>query len=106
YQLAPASYISFTSLKDGGVQRQYAHTLPQWGNMSAFLNGDAVAVRLHSAPGAADDYFVIESVMAGEDVTAWKSYPDATDDQFELSSQCGPADNRAPSAQARAARLT
>lgn len=106
YNLAPASYISFTSLLDGGVQRQYARTLPEWGNLSAFLNGDAVVVQLHRGPGGDNDYFVIGVIMAGEVYNAFKSGSDVTGDWPELSSQCGTTDDRVPSAEARPARLT
>ncbi|GAB4325784.1 MAG: hypothetical protein Kow0059_21950 [Candidatus Sumerlaeia bacterium] len=106
YRLSPQSYLTFTSVKDGSVQRQTALTLPQWGNMSAFFNGDAVIVELHRAPieSSAGDYFIIEDVVVGEWATG-KAEP-VEDGSRAPASICGSTDDRVPSTEARPARLT
>ena len=51
YNLGRRSYVTLTSLRDGGVQRLDAKTMPQWQDTSALFNGDAVKLELRLAAG-------------------------------------------------------
>ncbi len=95
YNLGQQSYITFTSVKDGGRQRLDSKTLPQWGNTSAYLNGDAVEVALHVAPGEQGIFFRVDEITVGE----WYQPP------LTAKTICG-TDDRVPSSDARTARLT
>ena len=64
--LGKQSYITITSLNDGGQQRLGAHDLMNWRNSSAFFNGDAVEVQLHVAPGEEGIFFRIGDLTVGE----------------------------------------
>jgi len=64
--LGQKSYITFTSLQDGGWQRLDSKTVSQWGYTSAYLNGDAVLVELHAASGEQGLFFRVEEITVGE----------------------------------------
>ncbi len=94
YNLGDGSYITFTSLEDGGRQRLDARTLPQWGNSTAFFNGDAVEVELHVAPGDRGVYLRIEQIAAGQEA----------EDAGTSRAICG-SDDRTPSYDGAVGRL-
>jgi trimeric autotransporter adhesin len=66
YNLGEHSYLILTSLQDQGRQRLDARALPQWGNATAFFNGEAVEVELHVAPGEAGVFVSIGELTVGE----------------------------------------
>ena len=84
--------LRVTSLADGAVQTLNAEQLAQWGNTSAYFNGEAVAVELIADPNAAPSRVVLSAVLAG---------PPGGDG---IASICGADDNRLPSSDPRAGR--
>ena len=65
-RLGKNSFVEITSLADGATQRLDAKQLAQWGNRSAYFNGDAVEV--HLFVGARDEGISIDvpEVVVGE----------------------------------------
>jgi V8-like Glu-specific endopeptidase len=98
YNLGQRSHLTITSLKDGSQQRLDARTLPQWGNGSAYFNGEAVTVELHVAPGERGIFFRMEKIKVGD-------WVDLAEEDLGLESICG-TDNRTVSTDGRVARLT
>lgn len=66
HSLGPDSYVTFTSLYDGAVQRMDAVSLEDYGYASAYFNGDAVAVELYVAPDEKGVFLRIDEVTVGE----------------------------------------
>lgn len=91
------SYLRITSMRDGGVQVLSAASAAQWGNTSAYFNGDSVTVELVAYPGTGGNRVAIRSVVAGDDVAAGGG-GGATD------TICGPTDDRVLSSDPRGAR--
>ncbi|MFN7021033.1 MAG: DUF6923 family protein [Phycisphaerales bacterium] len=60
-----AARLRITSLADGASQLLNAETLAQWGNTSAYFNGDAVLVELLAADGPGPSRVVVHSALAG-----------------------------------------
>lgn len=85
------SYIRLTSLEDGAVQILDARKLAQWGNSSAYFNGDRVRIEVISK-GDADISIAIKEVEAGEPAVGTLS-------------QCGSTDDRIPSTDAAIGRI-
>lgn len=102
--LGQKSYITFTSLQDGGWQRLDSKTVPQWGYTSAYLNGDAVLVELHAASGEQGLFFRVEEITVGEWLGAAAGDESLLED-MGIESICG-TDNRTPSTDDRSGRLT
>ena len=98
YNLGQNSYITITSLQDGGDQRFDSHSLPQWENATAVFNGDSVEVELHIDADDENIYFVIDNLIAGD--------PQEVSNTAEpgIRTLCG-ADDRAPSTDGRVGRL-
>ncbi|NIV01998.1 MAG: T9SS type A sorting domain-containing protein [Phycisphaerae bacterium] len=88
------SYITVTSLDDGASQDLNTSTLWQWQYTSAYLNGDAVEVRLYVGPHDEDVFIEIKEVIVGE----------VPGGPTPLT-QCGPTDDRVPSNDPAAGRL-
>lgn len=65
YKLGNHGYITITSLRDGGVQRLDAKSLPDWRNNTAFFNGDAVKVELHIDKEPTDIYVRFKEITVG-----------------------------------------
>lgn len=65
FNLGQGSFLTITSLKDGGMQKLTAEHLKQWKNGTAFFNGDAVRISLHVAPLDVDVFFEIAEVISG-----------------------------------------
>ena len=84
--------LRITSVKDGAVQILNRITLAQWGNTSAYFNGDTVLVELISDSAAGPSRLEIPFAWAGEPA------PDPE-------SICGPTDDRTLSDDPRNARL-
>lgn len=63
YKLGPDDYITITSLKDGSKQRLDAKSLPGWRNNSAYFNGDALQVELHTT--GTDSFVRISEITVG-----------------------------------------
>jgi V8-like Glu-specific endopeptidase len=66
YALGERSYITLTSLEDGGQQRLDSGTLPQWHDASAYFNGDAVQLELHVAPGEEGVFVSVQELTVGD----------------------------------------
>ena len=60
------SFITITSLEDGGRQILDAVSLQQWRKTSAYFNGAAVEIELHIAPGDQGIFFQISDLYVGE----------------------------------------
>jgi len=65
FELGKGSYITLTSLRDGGQQKLDTTSMGYWQNTSAIFNGDQVRIELHVAPGddgifAQVDHLVLE----------------------------------------------
>jgi hypothetical protein len=63
YELGQHSYLTITSLQDGGDQRLDSRSLPQWENATAVFNGDTVEIELHADPRDEGVYFVVDAVV-------------------------------------------
>jgi len=63
YNLGRRSYVTLTSLRDGGVQRLDAKTMPQWQDTSALFNGDAVKLELRLAAGEKGIYVRVDQIV-------------------------------------------
>ncbi len=81
-----ASYLRFTSLADGAMQRLDGEHIRYWGHTSAFFNGDAVRVELVGSPGVGPSRVVILSALAGrEELVVDRTICQSVDDR-QLSS--------------------
>lgn len=100
--LVARSYITITSLEDGGWQRLDAVSFRQWRNASAFFNGDAVEVELHVAPGDKGIFFEILEVMVGESVSEVGRTLSKTE---EIQAVCGGSDERTASTDGAVGRI-
>lgn len=85
--------LRITSLQDGAQQHLDAGNLRHWRNTSAYFNGSAVRVELLAPKGSKGNRYEIAQVMVGKA------------DDVQPESQCGPVDNRVPSAADNRARL-
>lgn len=65
FNLGHHSFLTITSLKDGGTQKLTSETLKQWNNGSAFFNGDAVEICVHAAPSDENVFFEVAGVISG-----------------------------------------
>ena len=95
HNLGRQSTITITSLKDGGSQRLDAESLAQWGNASAYFNGEAVEVELRVAPEDTGVFFRLEELAIGE----------RDGGVLGPVSICGATDDRIASANDRVGRL-
>lgn len=86
------SYVKLTSLQDGAVQILDAKKIAEWGNSSAYFNGDRVKIEVVSSKGDGDISISVKEVDAGQ--------PEVT-----TFSQCGSSDDRIPSADAAIGRI-
>lgn len=91
--LPARSWLRLVSLRDGAVQLFHADSLRDYRNRSAYFNGDAVAVELVAAPRTRGARVVV--VSADEGLPGGAPGP---------ASQCGPTDDRKPSADPRLGR--
>lgn len=96
YNLGQQSYLSVTSLRDGGQQRFDSQSLSQWSNASAVFNGEAVEIKLHVAPEERDIFFQIDQIIVGDPI------PDGL--VITPQTLCGP-DNRVASTDRRVGRI-
>ncbi len=97
HNLGAESYVTFTSLQDGGVQRLDARSMKHWNNATAAFNGDAVEVELHVAPGDEGVFFEIGALTVGE----WIDQPE----DGGVASICDATDDRVDSSDPRVGRL-
>lgn len=103
YNLGRNSYLTITSLQDGGDQRLDSRSLPQWENSTAVFNGDAITIELNVAPDDEGVYFVIDSVVVGDPQDA--PAPETVNgSEPVVESLCG-VDNRVASTDGRVGRL-
>ena len=86
------SILRITSFQDGAVQELNQLHVQQWQNRTAYFNGDTLQVEVLAMPGTGANRIVTRKLDAGI----------APSVQF---SQCGPADNRVASNDARTARV-
>jgi len=66
HNLGNQSYITITSIKDGGQQRLDSKTIREWQNSTAIFNGDAVELKLHIAPGDENIFVHIKEITVGD----------------------------------------
>jgi hypothetical protein len=104
YELGRKSYLTITSVQDGGDQRLDSRTLPQWENATAVFNGDAVEIELHVDPIDEGVYFVIDAIVVRDpqDVPTPEMMPNG--DEPGTESLCA-GDNRIASGDGRVGRL-
>ena len=88
------SYLQIRSLLDNRTQKLDAAALDQWENTTAYFNGEVVEVRLYVGTGDEGIFSRLSEVDAGEFMPG---------DNTE--SQCGPLDDRIPSADPKEGRL-
>ncbi len=100
YNLGKRSYITTTSMLDGGAQRLDSRTMPQWRSRTCYFNGDFVRLELHVAPGEEGIFITVEKVMAGNPFV-----PQDEEEEGGIESICGASDNRVLSFEARVGRL-
>jgi len=101
FHLGEGSYITTSSLFDGGTQRHTAESLAEWDRWTAIFNGDAVEVILFVGPNDAGAYVTIESVVYAEvdDIFHEPELPSPA------ASLCNGNDNRVASSDSRVGRL-
>ncbi len=104
YELGRKSYLTITSLQDGGDQQLDSRTLPQWENATAVFNGDAVEIELHVDPNDEGVYFVVDAVVVRDpqDVPTPEMLLNGEEPGTET--LCG-VDNRVASTDGRVGRL-
>jgi V8-like Glu-specific endopeptidase len=85
--------LRITSLLDGASQTHTSATLAQWNQTTAYFNGDAVTVELIVGPNSTPSQVILDAVLVGPAQGGG------------IASQCGPTDDRVPSADDRAARI-
>ncbi len=96
FNLGKKSYVTITSLQDGGMQRFDSQTLLQWQNATAYFNGNILNIDLSVAPGETGIYFRIKEILVGE----WENLDEsadnvsAVDESLFQESQCGNSDDR------------
>jgi hypothetical protein len=66
YDLGSRSYITITSMLDGGQQRLDGKSLMRWRKNSAFFNGDSVKVELHVAPSEKEVFVRFNELTVGK----------------------------------------
>jgi len=96
--LGENSYLVVTSDLDGSEQTINAAELANWGNTSAYFNGDTVTVELVIAPGDDDIFYTVDSMVVGE-------WAEGDDSDGQTESICGTTDNRVASTDNRGGRL-
>ncbi len=90
------SFLRLTSLADGAVQIHDAVSLPKWNKSTAYFAGHLVRVELFAYPGTGGNDIKLDRVL----------YPAYGPNCAEIpAGTCGAADDRVPSADARAARF-
>jgi hypothetical protein len=104
YNLGTQSYITITSLKDGGFQRLDAKTLPQWGNASAFFTGGAVEIELHVGPGERGVFVRVGEITIGEYLSEARAR-EKQRNTFKIQDLCFGDDDRVASNDPRVGRL-
>ncbi len=87
------AWLRITSLADGAQQTLDATTLSQWGNSSAYFNGDAVELELIASNRAGSARVRITGILAGPPMLLGDRHV------------CDGIDERVPSNDPRAARL-
>ncbi len=112
YNLGQNSFLTITSLQDGGQQKLDANSMAQWQGKSAYFNGAAVEIELHVAPGDSGIFFNIEELVVGDWVGGTPLPTTAVpDSQSELNSpsedrsQCGTNDDRVASSDPAVGRI-
>lgn len=99
HELGKDSYMTFTSLLDGQVQRFDARSLPDWSHWSAIFNGDEVEIELHVAPGERGVFVEVDQVRASEPNNA------EVDPDGQVATICNDFDDRGASNDARVGRM-
>lgn len=84
------SKLRMVSVQDGGTQELNARHCREWGNTSAYFNGDSVQVEIVAQPGTGRNRAVLSQVTVGY--------------SMQPESQCGPVDDRVLSNDPRQAR--
>ncbi len=87
------AYVRITNLTEKAVQFLDARAMQDWGNKSAYFNGDRVLVEILAKPGTGVSTLTIEEVYAG------------TGSPGGVASQCGPTEDRVASSDVRVGRM-
>jgi hypothetical protein len=93
--LDQGSYLRIISLRDGEVMTMRHEHLAQWGMSSAYFNGNSVLVQLVAGANTTTNEVEITTVLAGD------AAPDIIPETI-----CGSTDDRVPSSDPRAGRLS
>ncbi len=77
------SILRIVSLLDGATQTLNAESARQWGNTSAYFNGDTVSIELIAIPNGMENHVTINSVTVGDsyDQEGTESICDKHDDR-------------------------
>ena len=94
--LGKGSWIRITSVLDGEHMIMRQHNFAEWGNTSAYFNGNAVMIELFAGAGTTGNSIDVLEAIAG-DADASFSEPDTI---------CGQTDDRVPSSDPRVGRLS
>lgn len=92
--LDKGSFLRMTSVLDGATMLMRQEHFAQWSNTSAFFNGNAVLIELVAGPNTTSNHVEIQQVMAGDI------------DPQEPDTICGSTDDRVPSTDPRAGRIS
>ena len=90
--LPQGSFLRVTSLRDGAVQRHTSASLLDYGNSTAFFNGDKITIELIAAPNSSGNRVAFNRVELGRPMPT-------------IESICG-TDTRIPSTDPRVGRLS
>lgn len=77
--LQPGSRLRLTSLQDGAVQHFDAYSLADYGNVSAYFNGDTVRVELLPAPNSTGNRVRVSKARIGDVILPTEGICQATD---------------------------
>ena len=101
-ELGRSSWVSIRSLEDGDVQTLDAQSMREWGQRTAYFNGDAVEITLHVAPEDKGVFADVGRIVVGERarVPVYFDQPAAFSKDI-----CGGVDNRTGIIDNRVSRL-
>jgi hypothetical protein len=94
--LGKGSWLRITSVLDGAFMTMRQEHLAQWGNTSAYFNGNAVMIELYAGPGTTGNHVDVLEAIAG----------DVDPSVLEPDTICGQTDDRVPSSDPRVGRLS
>ena len=94
--LGENSYITITSMEDGGTQRLDAESMKQWNYSSAFFNGNAVLIDLYVAPQDKGVFLETKSIITEDEESLFTNLEKIAGDYCPFGGMCEGDDDRSP----------